>query len=1049
MTELLSGPDPDTGHGYGHPDGTGTDAVAHRPDPLDSVQPAHYGRMWELASTDPSTLAGDDTLWLVTGGALDLFAADAGGRGHWRFLGRAEPGALLPSLPHGDRHVLTGRATPGCALYRVRTAELIPAPNEPHDQRHDEPHSTSQSDAFITSTASSRSALAAALDAGLSALLDAVRQPPPPLPPERTVRITPDAHTELGAHQSGAAAPSAGAVTWIRVVSGQAGTDDGTLPPPEAGRFTPMGAHDRVRGEPTAVVAACTTSRLLSDGSLRRHLDDFRPHLMSALSRRVIEEDRQDEARLTAGRRAREAALDQAVHALREHVRPSSVPGPDTRRNPGPRTTTAASASAPSSSARSPTAAQAEHAAAVVVEMVAEAAGITASPTHRAVDHAPHPDPVHRIVRIARTARLPSRPVDLTGTWWRTDIGPLVGFLREGDTPVALLRRRGHYEMADPSGGPRVRVTARTAGRLRTRAVTFYRPLPDDTGNVTRLLFSYGLHGCRADLLRLTAAGLAAVALGLLVPIATGQVLGRFVPDGQRPLIIQTCLAVIVAGLVAMGFGIVRNLAVLRIEGRFETTVQAGVWDRLLRLPASFFGRYSTGELAGAALGVSRIGEVVSGVAMTVVQAVLLVAVNFALQLWYSPPLALLSATMVALSAAVLSVIGARELTWHRRLAKLDNALTNKVFQTLRGLPKLRVAAAENYAYAHWARDFVESQRIRRRVRRLQNAVTAFGAAYVPFCTFILLALLAGPARDAMPVDGILTFTVSFTTQLTATAQLVTALTSAGAVIPLFGRLEPILTQPPEISENSRHPGELTGAIDVRGATFRYSPDGPPVLDDVTLRVRPGEFVAVVGPSGCGKSTLLRLLLGFAAPESGSVHYDGQDLAALDLTAVRRQCGVVLQHAQPFTGTVLSNIRGAEAYSLDEVREAARMAGLADDIAQLPMGLHTVLSDNGSTFSAGQRQRLMIAQALIRRPRILFLDEATSALDNHTQRIVTESTRALRATRVVIAHRLSTIMEADRVIVLSEGRIVQSGPPDELLADATGLFHHFVRRQVR
>ncbi len=267
-------------------------------------------------------------------------------------------------------------------------------------------------------------------------------------------------------------------------------------------------------------------------------------------------------------------------------------------------------------------------------------------------------------------------------------------------------------------------------------------------------------------------------------------------------------------------------------------------------------------------------------------------------------------------------------------------------------------------------------------------------------------------------------------------------------MLPLFEQVKPILHAAPEVRGGSTAPGVLSGAIEVRNLSFRYSPDAPLVLDDVSFQVRPGEFTAIVGASGCGKSTLLRMLIGFDQPVSGAVRYDGQDLSALDQSALRRQCGVVLQNAQPFTGSILDCIRGTGSFSLEEAWEAAKLAGLAEDIAHMPMGMHTVLSDGGGAISGGQRQRLMIAQALIRRPRILFFDEATSALDNETQRVVMESTRQLRATRVVIAHRLSTIMDADRVIVMADGRVEQQGPPAELLADTEGLFHALVRRQL-
>jgi ABC-type bacteriocin/lantibiotic exporter with double-glycine peptidase domain len=282
---------------------------------------------------------------------------------------------------------------------------------------------------------------------------------------------------------------------------------------------------------------------------------------------------------------------------------------------------------------------------------------------------------------------------------------------------------------------------------------------------------------------------------------------------------------------------------------------------------------------------------------------------------------------------------------------------------------------------------------------------------------------------------------------LTSVTQLTGVLVSAAAALPMFELVRPILDEAPEVRGASAQPGTLSGAIEARGLTFRYADDGPPVLDDVSLTVRPGEFVAVVGPSGCGKSTLLRLLIGFDRPASGTVLYDGQDLAALDPAAVRRQCGVVLQNAQPLTGSILDCISGAETFSQDEVWEAAEMAGLAEDIRRMPMGLHTLISSSAA-ISGGQRQRLMIAQALVRRPRVLFFDEATSALDNETQRVVIESTRRLDATRVVIAHRLSTVMDADRVIVMDEGRVVEEGRPADLVADAGGRLHELVRRQL-
>ncbi|MYT21307.1 NHLP bacteriocin export ABC transporter permease/ATPase subunit, partial [Streptomyces sp. SID7760] len=578
-------------------------------------------------------------------------------------------------------------------------------------------------------------------------------------------------------------------------------------------------------------------------------------------------------------------------------------------------------------------------------------------------------------------------------------------------------------------------------------AVMLYRPLPDRMPGLAHLL-RFSVRGSGQDLRSLVLGGLGAVGLGALVPVATGRVLGTYVPRGEDGLITQTALALIAAAVVSAAFMLLQNVSVLRMEGRIEATLQPAVWDRLLRLPVTFFTGRSTGELAAAAMGISSIRSVLSGIVSVSLQAGTVGAMNLVLLLVYSVPLALAALAMLIGVAAVFLGLGLWQLRYQRQLLRLGNKLDNQAFQTLRGLPKLRVAAAESFAYAAWAREFARTRELQQRIGRIKNVLTVLNAVYLPLCTLAMFMLLAGPARGSMSAAEFLTFSTAVTMMLASATQLTGALLSAAAVQPMYEQVKPILDAVPEVRAAGMSPGELGGAVEMRNLSYRYADDGPLVLDDVSFAVRPGEFVAIVGASGCGKSTLLRMLIGFDRPASGSVLYDGQDLAALDQGAVRRQCGVVLQNAQPFSGSILDCIRGSGTYSPEEAAEAAALAGLAEDIKAMPMGLHTVLSDGGGTVSGGQRQRLMIAQALIGKPRILFLDEATSALDNEAQRVVTESTRALRATRIVIAHRLSTVMDADRVIVMADGRVVQQGPPADLLADPTGPFHELVRRQV-
>ncbi|MFD7783896.1 NHLP bacteriocin export ABC transporter permease/ATPase subunit [Streptomyces nojiriensis] len=758
---------------------------------------------------------------------------------------------------------------------------------------------------------------------------------------------------------------------------------------------------------------------LLVDAALWQGMVDQQYRLLYALDGWIEELERAHEDRTAAGIEAGRAARTQADRTLLASI--VRTGGRDRHRSADVDATFAA------------------------CRVVAGAAGITLSPPGSAGTTSEQLDPVER---IALASRIRTRAVGLGERWWREDCGPLVGRREKDGTPVALLWRRGGYEAVDPATGRRERVRRADQASFEPRAVMLYRPLPEGRVGLLALL-RFTVRGTFPELRSLLLGGLVAVVLGALVPVATGQVLGRYVPQGETGLIVRTGLALVATAVVAAVFMLLQNTSLLRMEGRIEATLQPAVWDRLLRLPATFFAGRSTGELAGAAMGISAMRRVLSGIGPVCVQAGAVGAVSFALLLVHSVPLAMAALGMLLVIAVVFLGLGLWQLRYERRLNTLGHRLGNQAFQILRGLPKLRVAAAESFAYAAWAREFARTRDLQQRIGRTQNVSTVLGAVHLPLCTLVMFVLLAGPARGAMSASEFLTFSTALTMLLSSVTQVTGALVSAAAVLPMFEQIRPLLREIPEVDRSSTRPGLLTGAIEARNLSYRYADDGPLVLDDVSLRIGPGEFVAVVGASGCGKSTLLRLLIGFDRPVSGSVLYDGQDLAALDRAAVRRQCGVVLQNAQPLSGSILDCIRGTGTFSPEEAWEAAAMAGLAADIEAMPMGMHTILSDGGGTVSGGQRQRLMIAQALIRKPRVLFLDEATSALDNEAQRVVTESTRALRATRLVIAHRLSTVMDADRVIVMSDGRIVQQGPPAELLADTGGLFHGLVRRQLR
>jgi ATP-binding cassette subfamily C protein len=415
---------------------------------------------------------------------------------------------------------------------------------------------------------------------------------------------------------------------------------------------------------------------------------------------------------------------------------------------------------------------------------------------------------------------------------------------------------------------------------------------------------------------------------------------------------------------------------------------------------------------------------------------------------YYSVELARWALGVLAVVAAVTLLAIYLQVRCYGDALRLQARVSGLVLQLLSSVGKLRVAGVEGAAFALWARRFTEQRRVQFRVRSTAGWLIAFHAA-VPVLANLVVFRVALPLADTgqLRTGDFLAFLAAFTACVGALVSSCMALVAVGTIAPLYDQARPILEAEPEVATTKADPGLLTGDIEIQHAAFRYAADTPLVLRDLSLRIRPGEFVALVGPSGSGKSTLLRLLLGFEQLDSGAIYYDGQDLSGLDVNVVRRQIGVVLQSGRLMSGDIFTNIVGSSTATLAEAWDAARMAGFAEDVEAMPMGMHTVITDGGGTLSGGQRQRLLIARAIVQRPRILLFDEATSALDNRTQAIVSASLERLQAARVVVAHRLSTIRNADRIYVLERGALVESGSYDELIA-RDGPFAELARRQM-
>ena len=657
---------------------------------------------------------------------------------------------------------------------------------------------------------------------------------------------------------------------------------------------------------------------------------------------------------------------------------------------------------------------------------------------------------------IARASQLRLRRVLLRGQWWKQDGGPILAYTRSDRHPVALLPAGANaYELFDPTQvdlngdhPPRTPVDIALAQTLDPLAYVFYRPLPAGKLNVLTLL-GFAFHGRQRDLLAILLTGVAAAVMGMVVPQATAVLIDEAVPYGNASLLGQIGIGLLAAAFGQAAFQLAQAIASMRIETASDATLQAAVWDRLLKLRTAFFRDYSIGDLNSRVSAISAIRQRLSGNTLQSIFVGLFSLLNLGLLFYYSASLAVLALAVALVVVTVTTATGVLLIRTHRPLMQIEGEINGLLVQLINGVPKLRVAGAETRAFAHWGRKYSQQLRLVRSTQRLEDGVSVFNTL-MPTLTTVALFWLASTLMgggSGLTAGMFIAFNVAYGTFIGGATNLSLTLLEVLDVIPLWQRSRPILTAEPEVTRDKVDPGRLTGSIQVEQVSFRYRDDGPLILNQVSIEAKPGEFIALVGPSGSGKSTIFRLLLGFETPITGSVYFDGQDLAGLDVSAVRRQLGVVLQNGRISAGSIFENIAGGALISLDDAWIAAEQSGLADDLQAMPMKLHTVISEGGSNLSGGQRQRLIIARALALKPRILLLDEATSALDNRTQAIVSKSLDKLKVTRLVVAHRLSTIRNADRIYVLDNGHVVQQGNFETLAAEP-GLFAKLISRQM-
>ena len=654
--------------------------------------------------------------------------------------------------------------------------------------------------------------------------------------------------------------------------------------------------------------------------------------------------------------------------------------------------------------------------------------------------------PEEQLTGILRPRGIMMRDIQLTGEWWRECVGPLLGYAKDGRLVALVPTKTGlGYQYRQQDGTIRQVSHRVMAEELKPKAVTFTKALPLRPLKLKDLIaFTWSVVSGPNALL-LVVCALVVVFLGMFTPMANKLIFDTVIPTGDAADLLPITGLLIGATVGTLLLTLTRNLYIIRIQHIIEMHVQNAVMARTFLLSPTFFSKHSSGELTAKLQNVSVLASLVNE---TIVGALLsgTLSIIYLVQVYYYggsllwPAIAILAA-----QAAVFALNYRMSVKMRHHYTERAAKLSGLEYNLFAGIQKLKLTGSENRAFARWLDRYGDAARF------LYNPL--FTYRLYPALTALLglggtMLIFWSTLKNGVSTSDYIAFNSAFGMITASLVQLNGVLPSISQIRPLLESVKPILEAVPEMEDKAPQVQRLSGKIEISGLSFRYSDDGPLILNDLSLTIKPGEYIGIVGKSGCGKSTLMRLMLGFEYPLSGGVYYDNYDLAKVDKASLRRRIGCCLQSGSLFTGDLFHNITITAPWAThDEAWEALRLACLEDDVRRMPMGLHTMVSEGGGGFSGGQKQRLLIARALISKPDIIFFDEATSALDNIAQKTVSDNLDALKCTRVVIAHRLSTIRHCDRIIVLDKGRIAEQGTFEELMANQ-GLFYEMAQRQL-
>lgn len=655
-----------------------------------------------------------------------------------------------------------------------------------------------------------------------------------------------------------------------------------------------------------------------------------------------------------------------------------------------------------------------------------------------------------KIRKICRASKVGYREVALTHNWWKQDSLPLLGFFGEKKEPVALLNRKGNdYYMIDPVKGEKRGLNTEISDGLFKRAFQFYPPFPEaKLGALSLVDFSLGKN--KREIISIVFVGVMGAILSLVPPVLTQVLFDKVIKSYDPTLLPQIVLGLLLSTLSVGIFLFTRSYAVLRLMQLIDVRLESAFWGRLLALPVQFFRKFTVGNLVQRVYAVTDIRQLIGGNVIRVLFSGLFSLFYFFAMLFYSKTLGFLGLAVVVFGLIVSTICIIFATNIQRKILAIEGALRGVLVQLIAGVSKLRMSGAEARAFSYFTHQFSQHQTYNFKALKYKNIVTALTAAMPTLSTgilFIALILMRHGTLLPLSLGSFIAFLAAYVPFSLAVFDVVNTLVSLVAAVPLWERAKVIIDTQIESSGVKEKPGTLLGEVVLEHISYSYEKDGPLILDNVSIKASPGEFIALVGPSGSGKSTLVRLLLSFDAPLTGSIYYDGKNLTNLDLLEVRRQIGTVLQNGSLFSGSLYENIVCGGIYSSAEIEESLQLSGFDKDIKTFPMGLQTLVQSGGATLSLGQAQRLLISRALISKPKILIFDEATSALDNKTQDEVSRSLEEIKVTRIVIAHRLSTVRNANHIYVVERGKIAQEGSFLDL-AQQEGVFKEMLQRQM-